>query len=663
MSTAEGKPLILLIDTVSVELLIGDLHGVMDVVAIFRDFLLIYYFILIVMTHETFSLTADNELDHDATQNLRPRAPLPTTPPEQTTQPSLRYVPLALKEQEESMTLYNESIFIAPSSSTKIGDATRSLLRMDVRLQSTGNSLSPRRLSTGLKKLTIHVSDQACQSVTKSSLMTDSSTVCGPSGVSVSATFLKKDNETWTAAGTKQTFMKLLYEVLSQRLLLAPLSTVDRKRVMRHLQVNEEEGGLVQVTTILPLEGSPLSSESLRSFLSLLPCQERAGIFSVADSTTWSNLLLGASRQVKTALAKPKGFWIELSSDEATCNDNDCPMLLSQGLFYSINAMSQGPLSLRDVLPVSQKDPLLCPFAKSTMLDVAVGDVSSGVHIEVVATNDGPMTTTTDDDAIMSSELYGALSLSEPFATIRHAEGMPSSPLWHVDMDVLRRSGQANRGTIVSRIENNDPSCSARVSFVQSLPGVIEPLWQSFEVWSSVDGMIPWKSLDSHSLDVSETTGLVELRFQSSIPPSSSLELSLDYDPAFLLFETFPADPNRGFELPPFHVLFTSLCDSNTSQTLYSNTALLMAPVPDMSMPFNVLSLTCTMYAFVIGSIINLLVRRASEKVQYTLDPSKKPKGKLQALKERVVDKLSKLKRSRKGAEEKDAREDEKEDS
>jgi hypothetical protein len=61
-----------------------------------------------------------------------------------------------------------------------------------------------------------------------------------------------------------------------------------------------------------------------------------------------------------------------------------------------------------------------------------------------------------------------------------------------------------------------------------------------------------------------------------------------------------------------------------------------MAPVPDLSMPFNVLSLTCTLYAFIIGSLINLVLRKASERVKYTLHPDLKPKSKLQLLKERA---------------------------
>jgi hypothetical protein len=53
---------------------------------------------------------------------------------------------------------------------------------------------------------------------------------------------------------------------------------------------------------------------------------------------------------------------------------------------------------------------------------------------------------------------------------------------------------------------------------------------------------------------------------------------------------------------------------------LYTDTQLVLSPLPDMSMPFNVISLTCTFYAFVVGSILNLAIKKASKHVKDQLD-------------------------------------------
>lgn len=42
---------------------------------------------------------------------------------------------------------------------------------------------------------------------------------------------------------------------------------------------------------------------------------------------------------------------------------------------------------------------------------------------------------------------------------------------------------------------------------------------------------------------------------------------------------------------------------------IYTNTLLVSLPTPDFSMPYNVITLTCTVIALFFGSIFNLLIR------------------------------------------------------
>merc|ERR1719162_148813 len=98
----------------------------------------------------------------------------------------------------------------------------------------------------------------------------------------------------------------------------------------------------------------------------------------------------------------------------------------------------------------------------------------------------------------------------------------------------------------------------------------------------------------------------------------------MDYQPKFHSFESFPADPNRGIDIPPSYALFavpsSSLSSSSplpptTTIRVYSNALLLMPPVPDLSMPFNIAGLTGTFYAFLIGTMLNMLLRKATTKM------------------------------------------------
>jgi len=127
-------------------------------------------------------------------------------------------------------------------------------------------------------------------------------------------------------------------------------------------------------------------------------------------------------------------------------------------------------------------------------------------------------------------------------------------------------------------------------------------------------------------------TGARCWRLVTAVSSSDPLFISVDFDPYFLSLDDFPGDPNRGRELPPAHIRWTCHSESQYSFDLFSNPILLLPPVPDMSMPFNVISLSCSLYAYLIGSLLTLLVRRASDRVRFKLHPEKKPQSKVRKL-------------------------------
>eukprot|EP00555_Chaetoceros_dichaeta_P007033 CAMPEP_0198259008 /NCGR_PEP_ID=MMETSP1447-20131203/8301_1 /TAXON_ID=420782 /ORGANISM="Chaetoceros dichaeta, Strain CCMP1751" /LENGTH=205 /DNA_ID=CAMNT_0043946283 /DNA_START=198 /DNA_END=815 /DNA_ORIENTATION=+ len=123
----------------------------------------------------------------------------------------------------------------------------------------------------------------------------------------------------------------------------------------------------------------------------------------------------------------------------------------------------------------------------------------------------------------------------------------------------------------------------------------------------------------------------------------------MDYQPRFYSFQSYPADPNRGIDIPPSYASFVLPSSSSSSSSrrygtsaascrsddegtipppqqdqpyhtpplprtirVYSNALLLMPPVPDLSMPFNIVGLTGTFYACLIGVTLNLLLRKAT---------------------------------------------------
>lgn len=203
--------------------------------------------------------------------------------------------------------------------------------------------------------------------------------------------------------------------------------------------------------------------------------------------------------------------------------------------------------------------------------------------------------------------------------------------------DLVIRRPWPQKGRLETWI-SAEPTYDCSLMIRQVLPPFLTPSWQSLDVTigshdeneiasNPMKPFVEWKEDGSSILTLSST----------QVP--SSVVISLDYNPNFLTYDDFSGDPNRGKDLPP--VVVTVTC-SNESFQVFSNSPLILPPVPDMSMPFNVLSLACSLYAYLIGTLVTLMIKRASEKIVYKLHPEKEPKSKLKKLKERIKSKLQK---------------------
>ena len=100
-----------------------------------------------------------------------------------------------------------------------------------------------------------------------------------------------------------------------------------------------------------------------------------------------------------------------------------------------------------------------------------------------------------------------------------------------------------------------------------------------------------------------------------TVPPSSTVVLTYDFDKAILRYTEYPPDANRGFDVGPAVIRILSnsterLEDHSEAIFLRTTSLLLPLPTPDFSMPYNVIILTSTVMALAFGMVFNLLVRR-----------------------------------------------------
>lgn len=95
-----------------------------------------------------------------------------------------------------------------------------------------------------------------------------------------------------------------------------------------------------------------------------------------------------------------------------------------------------------------------------------------------------------------------------------------------------------------------------------------------------------------------------ELEFEFDIPASSLVQITIEYEKAFLSMNDFPPDVSRGFDVQAGVV---TILNTNKSVRLYTESLLIVLPSPDFSMPFNVIAFTSTLLAFFFGSLFNTL--------------------------------------------------------
>lgn len=211
------------------------------------------------------------------------------------------------------------------------------------------------------------------------------------------------------------------------------------------------------------------------------------------------------------------------------------------------------------------------------------------------------------------------------------------------------------------KADNNNERCRLRVDVFQVVPWYIKVYYHTAKIF--VDG-IPQSSRDTiEKMRVSPSEdkvspGVMELilRLPCDMKVAS---LTLEFDKGFLHIDEYPPDANQGFDIPSAIISYPDFQTSlqyeqdnisikspmvskmQEKRTILSYTEVLLVPLttPDFSMPYNVITITCTVFALYFGSLLNALRRRAGEEERLLKSKDKKS-GKLQLMLSKLLAKL-----------------------
>ncbi|KAK9055644.1 hypothetical protein SSX86_026729 [Deinandra increscens subsp. villosa] len=207
----------------------------------------------------------------------------------------------------------------------------------------------------------------------------------------------------------------------------------------------------------------------------------------------------------------------------------------------------------------------------------------------------------------------------------------------------------------------NEEKCNLRVDVFQVVPWYIKVYYHTTKIF--VDGMPQALEdiIEKMSVSPSEdkvSPGVMELILRLPCDMKSA-SLTLEFDKGFLHIDEYPPDANQGFDIPSAIISYPDFQtrlqykEDNASiqspmvskmqerRTVLSYTEVLLVPLttPDFSMPYNVITITCTVFALYFGSLLNALRRRVNEE-ERLLKSKDKRTGKLQLLLSKFLSKV-----------------------
>ncbi|CAI9107418.1 OLC1v1006768C1 [Oldenlandia corymbosa var. corymbosa] len=220
------------------------------------------------------------------------------------------------------------------------------------------------------------------------------------------------------------------------------------------------------------------------------------------------------------------------------------------------------------------------------------------------------------------------------------------------------------RGSIAISLKSNDMShhllnadsadeCQLKVNIFQVVPWYVKVYYHTLQVF--IDGNLQPLADSAEKIQVSPSEDKVSpgvLEMTLRLPcEARSAAISLDFDKGFLHIDEYPPDANQGFDIPSALVVFgdfeTGMHFSDESLSkipifsklqernkLRSYTEVLLVPLttPDFSMPYNVITITCTVFALYFGSLLNALRWRAGQEERLLKSKASKKAGPLRLL-------------------------------
>ncbi|KAI8892974.1 GPI transamidase component PIG-T [Globomyces pollinis-pini] len=344
----------------------------------------------------------------------------------------------------------------------------------------------------------------------------------------------------------------------------------------------------------LPFEA--VCTENLTPWGKLLPCQTKAGLATLLDAHrlfdgNYQSMALKFTRSCLDDLCLKHSFLLDLSFT---------------AILDPVRVLGSTDWTLKSLFKNELQN--VCPFADESTLTI---DVPS--NLDIAVSNDIGELPFTIVDGVRRVSL-DLLTHSYPLdVSVKWIDAKPSyinpklAPLR--SHRHLGGSGQ-ERGSLHVHFYNDYPH-EVNITYFESIPWILKLYLHTFTISTTYSDTQTEVNKNVNQTKMNEflfTPAIDRVRptvmeFQLTLPPHTTTSLSIDYECAFIKVSEHHPDANHGFEIGTGVVQFNDTI-------FYTESLLIRLPTPDFSMPYNVITLTCTVLSLFFGSIFNMLTRR-----------------------------------------------------
>ncbi|KAJ3068463.1 hypothetical protein HDU98_008367 [Podochytrium sp. JEL0797] len=335
-------------------------------------------------------------------------------------------------------------------------------------------------------------------------------------------------------------------------------------------------------------------TENLTPWAKLLPCSTKSGIASLFNAYS---LYDADYHSMRVKMHRP-------------CPT--CPLELVQELLVMLDPVRKGwqrNLDWSFKFFLNREIMGLCPLAGSNsvgvVVELPVEKVRDGVQI-----SGGPYSSEEEGVYTFPLELGKPLDVSVKYTN--PAPYRDTHPIPPVQIHRHLTGYGRERGGINIRLTNTSPSPHS-ITLLEVVPWYLMIYLHTLETRVSMLNDSSF-TLSAPPMRMKYQPNIPRLRptvleMTTTLPPDSVTTIHYAFDRAFIKYTEHPPDANRGFDIGPAVVTVHS--DKPDSEyRLYSEILLIALPTPDFSMPYNVITMTCTIVALYFGTVFNLIVKR-----------------------------------------------------